>query len=315
MVVTGAAGFIGSHLCEELVGRGCRVVGLDDLSSGHRENLASLLDHPSFRLVEGDICDRQLVGQLFGEQRPQTVVHLAALVSVPRSIEDPDLNFRLNLEGSQIVLEAARHAGAGSFVFASSAAVYGEVELLPVKEAAPTCPLSPYGAAKLAVEQLLCAHAHCFGMGATALRFFNVYGPRQDPSSPYSGVISIFADRLAAGKSLTVYGDGGQTRDFVFVKDVARGLADAALLDQRGFRVANLCTGRESSLLDLVSAFSGLFSGQPEVLHAAARPGEIRDSLGDPGSFAEIFGWLPETGLQAGLGALVEALGTGQPRV
>lgn len=310
VLVTGAAGFIGSHVCEELVSRGLRVAGLDDFSSGCRENLASLEGNPLFRLVEGDACDAPLVGRLLREECPEAVVHLAALVSVPRSIEDPELNFRLNLAGSQTVLEAARIAGVRRFVFASSAAVYGDAETLPLNEAATVRPLSPYGAAKLAVEQLLSAHAHCFAMSTTALRFFNVYGPRQDPSSPYSGVISIFAQRLASGTPLTVFGDGEQTRDFVFVKDIARGVADAAQCDARGFRVANCCTGRSTSLLDLIRAFAPVFpEGEPEVRLEAERPGEIRHSLGDPGAFARIFGWVPATPLVEGLRELVLAGG------
>ena len=314
VLVTGAAGFIGSHVCEELVKRGLRVVGLDDLSSGRRDNLAPLADHPCFRLVEGDICDATAVDQLFQDEHPAAVAHLAALVSVPRSIDDPDENFRLNLAGSQIVLEAARIAGTQRFVFASSAAVYGDTRApTHTEEESSKHPLSPYGAAKLAVEHLLCAHAHCFGMSATALRFFNVYGPRQDPSSPYSGVISIFADRLASGAPITVFGDGEQTRDFVFVQDVARGVADAAQFQETGFRVVNCCTGRASSVLDLVQGLAQSYHDEiePQVFHQAPRAGEIRHSLGDPSGFARVFGWTPATSLADGLRELLAAGGRG----
>lgn len=299
ILVTGAAGFIGSSLLREAADRSVTAVGFDNLSNGKARNIP--LSNPRVKFVEGDVRDAEAIRKAVADHRPSAIIHLAALVSVPRSIDDPDLNFSLNLDGTHQVLEAARIGGIKRVVFASSAAVYGNTATLPISEDSPTRPLSPYGAAKLAGENLLCAYANSYGISATALRFFNVFGPRQDPTSPYSGVISIFADRLAAGEPLTVYGDGRQTRDFVSVGDVARCLADAAEIVDPGFRVVNVCTGRATSVCELIDALGEVVGRRPEVRFEPSRGGDIQDSVGSVTALEKLLGWSPSTSVSDGL--------------
>ncbi len=198
------------------------------------------------------------------------------------SVTRPDLNFLLNIQCTQIVAEAARRHGVGRVVFASSAAVYGDAQQLPLTERTAPRPISPYGAAKLGSEALLLGHAAAFGFTIRAQRYFNVYGPRQDPSSPYSGVISIFTDRFRAGVAPTIFGDGEQTRDFIFVGDVARANVLAATAPGVTSGVANICTGRATTLNRLATVLHVQFEGAPAPDYAAAKPADIRHSLGAP---------------------------------
>lgn len=281
-LVTGAAGFIGSHSTEWLLGRGQRVVGVDNLRTGHLENLADARSSPNFEWVLADAGDEAAMRGLFERHRFAGVLHLAALVSVPESFRDPGLNYRLNLAAADGIARLCLEFDCKRLVFASSAAVYGAAAALPNRESATPQPQSPYAAAKLAAEIMLLGYAASYGLEAVCLRYFNVYGPRQDPASPYSGVLSIFTDRFQRGLPVTVYGDGEQTRDFISVHDVARANGEALV----GASVAggryNVCTGHAASLNRVLAIYRELFPDAPATTYAEARIGDIRHSLGDP---------------------------------
>jgi UDP-glucose 4-epimerase len=306
LVVTGAAGFIGSHTVDQLLAAGHRVTGVDNFRTGRREHLAAALASPGFRLIEGDIAVAGALDAVVAAQATDAIIHLAALVSVPESIADPALNYRLNIHATQLAAEAARRHRIPRFVFASSAAVYGESTALPLREDAPKVPISPYGMAKLASETLLFGYATAFGTVVRCQRYFNVFGPRQDPSSPYSGVISIFGRRYRAGEPVTIFGDGHQTRDFVSVHDVARANVLAATGASRS-GVVNICTGRPTSLRDLVDVFARHFPDVPAPRYAAGRAGDIVHSHGSPALAAEELGFTATTALGDGLAELIES--------
>jgi UDP-glucose 4-epimerase len=242
ILITGGAGFVGSHTVDLLLVQGQRVRVLDDFSSGRRENLpASAL----LETVQGDVRDPVAVEQAM--QGITRVLHLAAHVSVVKSIEDPVASAAVNVGGFLVVLDAARRAGVGRFVYASSAAVYGATERVPVDESTPVRPQSPYGLEKAIDDQYALLFKELYGVRCLGLRYFNVYGPRQDPASPYSGVISRFLDCIRMGRPLTIFGDGRQTRDFVFVKDVAK--VNVQALNANAFGVCNVGTGSSTSVL------------------------------------------------------------------
>jgi len=314
VAVTGGAGFIGSHTVDLLVERGCRVVVLDDFRSGKRENLARWAD-PRHRLdgaepaVDVVTCD--VAHGIFAALAPVTrahgpverIIHLAAQVSVVTSLANPVTDVEVNYGGTVHVLEYARATGVRKVVFASSAAVYGDVTSFPVDEDAPCHPLSPYGANKLASEHMLRCYSLVHGVPTTALRFFNVYGPRQDPTSPYSGVISIFADRARAGRDLTIFGDGQQTRDFVYVGDVARAVVTAALTDAADRAVVNVGTGTEITVTELARTIVDLAGTNVKIVHAPPRAGEILRSVARVDRAAALLGFAAETRLKDGLRA------------
>ncbi len=317
VLVTGGAGFIGSHAVEELLVAGERVRVLDDFTTGRRANLAGLAG--DLEVMEGDIRDPAAVAAaLAGCDR---VLHLAAIASVTRSFTDPQETWAVNVGGTANVLAAARAAGARRVVLASSCAVYGTTGALPVAEAAPPHPESPYAQSKLDAEGL-CLAACEEGLDTGVLRFFNVYGPRQDPSSEYSGVIAIFMDRLAAARPCTVYGDGYQTRDFVFVEDVVaacRAALDGRTLGGRPLAATpiNVGTGIETSLRDVLAALA-LASGQkPAVCYVGAREGDILRSRAACGRAAELLGFRAAVAFPAGLAAtwswFLSAAGTRAP--
>lgn len=305
ILVTGAAGFIGSHTVDQLLEAGHRVAGVDSLRTGHRANLASALGSPRFHLHEADVAADGTLDALVGQVRPEAIIHLAALVSVQESLRDPDLNHRLNVHATHLVAEAARRHGVRRIVFASSAAIYGDATALPIRESADKAPISPYGAAKLASEAMLAGHAAAYGLTVRCQRYFNVFGPRQDPASPYSGVISIFARRYAAGQPVTIFGDGRQTRDFISVHDVARANVLAATRPDLPSGAANICTGRATSLLEVATVFGRAFPSVPGPRHEPPRAGDIVHSLGDPSAAAESLGFRAEVGVEAGLLELV----------
>jgi UDP-glucose 4-epimerase len=308
IVVTGAAGFIGSHTVDALLRAGHSVVGVDNFRTGKAENLVAARPFSAFRLVEGDVTNEQGFDAIAAEFRPQAIIHLAALVSVPESMENPEENFRINVVGTECVARVARRHGVGRLVFASSAAVYGTDTREPLDECAPCAPQSPYGAAKLAAEGLLLGYARSFNSVVRCQRFFNVYGPRQDPSSAYSGVISRFAARARAGQNLMVHGDGEQTRDFVFVGDVAEANLRAATLPNLRSGVANICTGRGTSLKDLIAALGEAVGSKLAIDYSPARPGDIRGSIGRPDRAAREFGFQPCVSLAHGLGSYLADL-------
>ncbi|HIG29865.1 MAG TPA: NAD-dependent epimerase/dehydratase family protein, partial [Verrucomicrobiales bacterium] len=240
--------------------------------------------------------------------RPDGLIHLAALVSVQESIKNPMENFRLNHYATQVVAECARQFTIPRIVFASSAATYGNTTVCPISEHTEPAPISPYGAAKAASEILLMGSGRAFGFSVVCLRYFNIYGPRQDPSSPYSGVLSIFQTRYAMGKPVTIFGDGLQTRDFAFVKDVARingTLATEPTKAPTGGSF-NVCTGKETSLLDVLRFFRNRFPKVEAPVHAAARKGDIQKSCGNPDRLSSICGLKASTEVEEGLEALVQ---------
>lgn len=305
ILVTGGAGFIGSHLTERLLDDGHAVRVLDNLSSGHRANLPL---HPRLDFREGDIRRTADVEAVMAEV--DAVFHLAAVASVQASVDDPVGTNASNLVGTLNLLDAARRRRVQRFIYASSAAVYGNTAERPVQEESMPKPLTPYAADKLAGEHYLAFYSGRYGMRATAFRFFNVYGPRQDPQSPYSGVISIFADRARSGQPLTIYGDGSQTRDFVYVGDLVEVLARALDHDGASGQVLNVGRGTECSLLDLISEIERLIGARVERRHAPPRDGDIRNSCADVRRLRERIGYVPHTPIGAGLRSLLEACPT-----
>lgn len=303
-LVTGGAGFIGTHLVHRLIASGDQVVVLDDLSSGRADHL-----DPRARLVRGDIADADLVASLLAGV--DCVFHLAALVSVQACIGDWLAAHRVNLGSTIQLFQAARAAGNIPVVYASSAAVYGDAGPGICVETQPPVPISPYGADKLACEHQARAMAEIHGLPSVGLRFFNVYGPGQDAASPYAGVISRFAANRLAGRPHTVFGDGGQSRDFIHVRDVVEGLLRARdrTGTQPGAAVFNLCTGRRTTLLDLAAEIDRVAGrGSLPIAHAPARTGDIRFSCGDPEAARRGLGFVAATDIREGLGDLWSAL-------
>lgn len=305
ILVTGAAGFIGSHTCDQLLAAGHAVVGLDNFRTGRRENLALAASHPRFTLVECDLTAGSTLDQVVAATKPDALLHLAALVSVQESVQQPALNFLLNIQATHLVSEAARRHAVPRVVFASSAAVYGEARQLPLSEQSPARPISPYGAGKLASEAMLLGDAAAYGYTVRCHRYFNVFGPRQNPRSPYSGVISIFCDRLRAGQAPTIFGDGEQTRDFIAVGDVARANVLAATTPSLASGVANICTGRATSLNRLLTVLQRLCPEAPDAIYAAPKAADIRDSVGSPDAAHREMGFRATMPLATGLASLL----------
>lgn len=288
VLVTGGAGFIGSAIARDLLSAGHRVRVFDDFSTGFRGNLPT---DATLEVVEGSILDRAALERAL--EGCEAVSHQAAMVSVPLSIESPERCRALNAEGTRAVLEAARALGIRRACFASSAAVYGNDVLFPVRESAPTNPASPYGASKLEAEHLASVVAEN-GLRVVALRYFNVFGPRQALSGGYPALVAALANAAASGSEFTLYGDGLQTRDLVPVADVAR--ANRLALEAEGlpsFYVANVGTGEERSVLDVISAIEKTSGASLRVTRKPDRPGDVRRSVCDP-SAAEAFGWRAE---------------------
>ena len=305
ILLTGAAGFIGSHTVDQLLAAGHQVTGVDNFRSGHRANLAQAETSPGFSLREADVATVGVLDQLVASTRADAIIHLAALVSVQESIANPELNYALNLQATHLVAEAARRHRVPRVVFASSAAIYGDTTDLPIREAAEKRPISPYGAAKLASEALLLGHGAAFGFTVRCQRYFNVFGPRQDPASPYSGVISIFDRRYREGKPVTIYGDGGQTRDFISVHDVARANVIAATKPNLRSGSANICTGRATSLLEITAVFRREYPATAAPVHAAPRGGDIVHSRGAPEEAAAALDFRAEVPVERALQELI----------
>lgn len=298
VLVTGGAGFIGSHLVDRLLEAGDRVGVYDDFSTGRRDNLRESAD---LTVVEGDIRDEARLAAVVEEFAPEAVIHLAANASVTQSCENPLLTHSVNSRGTLIVLDTARRTGVPKLLYASSAAVYGQAEKLPIEEDDPKNPESPYAIDKLAGEMVLrFLVGQTVGASGVAMRFFNVYGPRQHPNSPYSGVISRFAERIVAGRPLRIDGDGTQTRDFIYVGDLVRRIEGYLRDAETGFRVANLGTGVGTSILDLVRGFGAAMGQTPFVEHGPPRVGDVRHSCADIRR-ATASGWKPQTTLTEGL--------------
>ena len=303
-LITGGAGFIGSHLADALLARGDAVRVLDDLSTGRRENLPAAAE-----LILGDVADPPAVRAAMDGM--DGCFHLAAIASVARAAEDWLGTNRANLVGTIAVLDAARHART-PVVYASSAAVYGDCPIQPIAETAPTAPRSAYGADKLACELHAAVATEVFGVPTVGLRFFNVFGPRQDPASPYSGVISIFAGRLRRGEPVDVFGDGGQTRDFIYVADVAAALLAAMIRLPAGHRVFNVCTGISTSVHDLAATIATVSGHALRTNPRPPRPGDIRHSVGIATTARETLGLAPPTPLRDGLAQVLRWLATAE---
>lgn len=304
ILVTGGAGFIGSHLTERLLAAEHRVRVLDNLSTGKRANLPS---HKRLEFIEGDIRDE--VQAQAAVNGVDAIVHLAAVASVQASVDDPNGTHASNFLGTLHLLEAARKYGVQRFLYASSAAVYGDTAELPVREDVTLNPLTPYAADKLAGEHYLGFYARKHGLKATAFRFFNIYGPRQDPSSPYSGVISIFVDRARSGKPVSIFGDGSQTRDFVYVADLVEILSRALTEERTVGAVMNVGRGAECSLLEMLRELEQLLGCSIERRLEPARVGDIKNSRADIGRLQKLLDYRPATPIRAGLARLLEQSG------
>lgn len=303
VLVTGGAGFIGSHLVDRLLSDGHGVRVLDDLSTGQDANVAD-----GAEVHVGSVADeRQVADAVAGVE---VIFHLAALGSVPRSIEDPLATDRVNVSGTATVLTAARDLGVRRVVFSSSSSVYGGAAELPTSEAAPTRPRSPYGVSKLAGEWYVRVFGELYDLETVALRFFNVYGPRQRPDSEYAAVIPRFATALLAGKRPTVYGDGLQSRDFTYVADIVAALgAAAAVGPEANARVFNVAPGRTHTLLELLETLGEAIGVDPNPRFEAARESDIRESQADAGAAKAVLGWQPAVSLATGLRRYVDWLG------
>jgi len=296
--VTGGAGFIGSNLVDRLVEAGHEVVVLDDLSTGSRENLAAAGD--AVRFLEGDLRDPAAVASAV--DGCEIVYHQAALAAVARSIDDPALVTDVNVGGTLELLLAARDAGVRRVVFASSSSIYGDTPMLPKDEAMPPSPRSPYAATKVAGEAYMAAFHAAFGLETVSLRYFNVYGPRQSPRSQYAAVVPLFIDAMASGRAPTIYGDGGQTRDFTFVGDVVEALVLAADAPDAAGAVMNIGGGGQRvSILELARIIAEAVGFRGEPVHAAPRPGDVRDSLASVARAQALLGWQPRTALAGGI--------------
>ncbi|MBT3390866.1 MAG: SDR family NAD(P)-dependent oxidoreductase [Chloroflexi bacterium] len=304
-LVTGGAGFIGSHIARELLARGDRVRILDNFSTGKRQNLAGM--EADIELIQGDIRNLAVVEQ--ATRDVEYIFHHAAMVSVPLSVENPQECFDVNVQGTVNLLERARHAGVSRLVLASSAAVYGESQAYPLNESGETMSYSPYAASKRVNEIYADLYTRTTDMGVTALRYFNVYGPRQSPDSHYAAAIPIFIRLMLDGKQPVIYGDGLQSRDFVFVGDVVRANLTAAASPAAAGKVLNICTGQEISVLDLVTTLGKLIPDALEPVFDAPRPGDVYRSVGDNTSAQTIMNFIPQTDLMAGLEQTVAWMG------
>jgi UDP-glucose 4-epimerase len=307
-LVTGGAGFIGSNLVDALLARGDEVTVVDDLSTGRRENLDGALAAGA-KLVELDVREAAALAELAAEARPDVIFHLAAQIDVRKSIADPAFDASINVGGTANVLEAARAAGSPRIVFVSTGgAIYGEGkgQQLPLEEDAPIAPLSPYGQSKSAAEGYLALYERLYGLSGVSLRLGNVYGPRQDPLGE-AGVIAIFCGRLQAGERPTVFGDGAQTRDYIYVGDVVGAALAAAESGLSG--PVNIGTGIETDVLELVTRLAELGdAGGFEPEFAPPRTGEVQRISIDPARAERELGWRAETGLAEGLRLTLDSL-------
>ncbi|MBK3332329.1 NAD-dependent epimerase/dehydratase family protein [Persephonella atlantica] len=306
ILITGGAGFIGSHLVEELIKRDEEIVVLDDLSSGKIENIP---ESDKVIFIEGSITDRKLLRELFSFYNFSSVFHLAAVPSVVKSVENPVETHHVNCDGTIYLLEEIKSTDA-VFVFASSAAVYGDYLKNPKKEDMPVNPLTPYAVDKYASERYTLNSYTLYGTKSVALRFFNVYGERQDPSSPYSGVISIFIDRIkrfmkGEKTEIIIYGDGKQTRDFIYVKDVVKAMLLVYKNEKAYGNVFNVGTGSSASLLELLEILKDITGKIPPVKFAPERKGDIKHSCADISKIEEI-GFRPDYSLKEGLKKLLK---------
>ncbi|MER3414815.1 MAG: LPS biosynthesis protein WbpP [Gemmataceae bacterium] len=301
-VVTGGAGFIGSHLVERLIAEGVRVRVVDDLSTGKARNLAAVAGQ--IELITGSVTDRGLLRRVL--QGAEVVYHLAAIPSVQRSVEDPETTHLVCATGTLLVLQAARQAGVRRVVYAASSSAYGGTPGAVRRESDPLDPLSPYAAAKLAGEHYCCAFSTVYGLETVRLRFFNIFGPRQDASSPYSGVIALFMHAMLQGKSPTVHGDGLQSRDFTYVDNAVEACWCASRASGVSGRVYNIGSGARTSILQLVAALNELLGTRLGPVHGPPRPGDVRHSQADISRACTELGYKPRIDFHEGLRRTLE---------
>jgi nucleoside-diphosphate-sugar epimerase len=295
-LVTGGAGFIGSHLAEELLRRGHQVRVADSLITGKRANLAGI---KAAEFLEGDLSELPFAAQAVAGM--DYVLHQAAIPSVPRSVEDPVTSNRANITATMNTLWAAKSAGVRRLVYAASSSAYGNTPTLPKREDMPTSPLSPYALQKLVGEQYCRLFTSLYGFETVSIRYFNVFGPRQDPGSPYSGVISQFATALLAGRQPTIFGDGGQTRDFTYVANVVNGVLRACEAPNASGEVINVATAGRISLNDLVRVMNGIIGSSVQPVYKEPRAGDVRDSQADIAKAKALLGYTPTVSLEDGL--------------
>lgn len=301
-LVTGGAGFIGSHIVRTLLEQGASVRVLDNFSSGKRENLNGL--NGDVEIIEGDLRDASRVTEVV--RGVEVIFHEAAFISVPESMEKPQDCFDVNITGTSNLFEAARKAGVRRAVVASSAAVYGDSEAWPLNEDTPLRPLSPYAVSKRVDEMYAELFTRSFGLEAVALRYFNVYGPRQRPDSQYAAAVPIFIRRLLDNQPVTIFGDGGQSRDLINVRDVVQANLTAAQHPDAAGQIFNVCTGVETRLLDLLEILFDLFPNAPQPIFTEPRAGDIYRSIGNPQKAADVMGYHAQVSLADGLAETVE---------
>ena len=300
-LVTGGAGFIGSHLAEELLSRGHQVRIVDSLITGKRRNLEAV---KGADFLEGDLADLDVARRAV--EGMEFVLHQAAIPSVPRSVKDPLTSHRANIDASMNVLIAARDAGVKRLVYAGSSSAYGDTETLPKREDMPTRPLSPYALQKLVVEQYGQMFTRLYGFETVTTRYFNVFGPRQDPGSPYSGVISLFSTALLAGRQPLIYGDGEQTRDFTYVKNVVDGVLRACEAPDVAGEVINVATGGRISLNELLRTMNRILGTDIQAIYLDVRAGDVRDSQADVTKARRLLGYEPLVTFDEGLRHTIE---------
>ena len=300
-LVTGGAGFIGSHITEELIRRGEDVVILDNMYSGRQVNLEA---NPKAVFVEGSIMDTEVLDSICTEYNIEGIFHLAAVASVQKSIENPALVHEVNVTGTLNVLEAARKHGVSKVVLSASAAAYGDNPVFPKREDMLPEPLSPYAVSKIASEMYCKTYAELYNMQTISLRYFNVFGPRQDPNGEYAAVIPKFTEKICAGESPTVFGDGKQTRDFVYVKDVAR--ANILAMDSDISGLFNIGTGIQTSLNNLAKMIMDAAEISVDMKYEPAREGDVRHSVADISKAKSELGYKPEWELTDGIKETVE---------
>jgi nucleoside-diphosphate-sugar epimerase len=305
-LVTGGAGFIGSHLTEELIRRGERVRVVDSLITGHRKNLAHL---SGIDFLEGDLADLAVARRAV--EGVEYVLHQAAIPSVPRSVEDPITSNRANIDSTLNLLVSARDARVKRVVYAGSSSAYGNTPTLPKREEMPPNPLSPYALQKLVGEQYMQLFTSLYGLETVTIRYFNVFGPRQDPSSPYSGVISVFAKALLENEAPTIYGDGEQTRDFTYVANVVDGVLRAVKAPGAAGQVVNVATGSSISLNRLFASMREIVGSRLDVAYGPVRNGDVRDSLADITRARTLLGYEPSVSFEAGLRKTIDWYRTG----
>jgi nucleoside-diphosphate-sugar epimerase len=301
-LVTGGAGFIGSHLAEELEHRGERIRVVDSLITGHRHNLAHL---KTVEFVHGDLADPAVAASAV-DGGVEYVLHQAAIPSVPRSVQDPVTSNRANVDATLNVLVAARDARVKRVVFAGSSSAYGDTPTLPKHEDMPVNPLSPYALQKVVGEQYLQLFTRLYGLETVSIRYFNVFGPRQDPSSPYSGVISLFATSLLSGRPPIICGDGLQTRDFTYVANVVDGVLRACTAEGASGQVINVATGGRISILELAQTMAAVLGVKTTPEHVAPRAGDVRDSQADISRARALLGYEPSVPFEEGLRRTLE---------